>query len=321
MKARHYQEPEDFYRAQAALMAWVAERGHCNYLHKGDIGHRLFSGNSRYDPADVMRLWLDESGEIHAFAVLDLPWDAFDLQVAPSLWLSDLHIEIFDCCERETLRLSERNGKSVKEIVIEVDSCDPAYRAFVEARGYQFAKHSLSLTRHDLERLPGAELPAGFRFQDAEAEDAARLADVHNHSFTNKWSAESYGRVFQSPHMEREIVVVAPDGRFAAFTNIWIDDVNRSLLFEPVGTHSDFRRRGLGKALMAHVLKRMRAERGIICAYVCHEPAAENPASAALYASVGFKKVHEIHDYKKSVLPPASRRGEAVTRPHAASIS
>ena len=34
MQARHYQGPEDLYRAQAALMAWVRQCGHCNFLHK-----------------------------------------------------------------------------------------------------------------------------------------------------------------------------------------------------------------------------------------------------------------------------------------------
>lgn len=301
MKAYHYRSPADFYRAQAALMAWVRECGHCNYLHKGDVGHRLYSSCARYDPADVMRYWLDDRGEICAFAVLDLPWDAFDLQVAPGLRLSDSHIEIFEYCERETLRLAERGGKDIKEIIVEADDCDPAYLDFVEARGYAFSTDSFSLTRHDLVELPSAALPSGFRFHEATADDAAALADVHNHSFTNKWNAESYGKVFRSPHMEHEFVVAAPDGRFAAFTNVWIDDLNRSLLFEPVGTHADFRRRGIGKALMVRVLQRMRAERGIECAYVGHEPASKNPASAALYASVGFKKLHEIHDYSKSV--------------------
>ena len=87
--------------------------------------------------------------------------------------------------------------------------------------------------------------------------------DLHNHTFADKWNAESYGAVFGAPHMEYEWVVVAPDGRFAAFTNLWIDQVNRSMLFEPVGTHSDFRRQGLGKALMLYALRRMRDERGI----------------------------------------------------------
>ena len=302
MRVHRYQANDDLYRAQAALMQWVRQRGHCNYLHKGDVGHRLFNNCAQYDPADVMRYWLDEKGEICAFAVLDLPLDAFDLQVAPALRLSGDHIEIFEFCERETLRLAARNGKRVKEIIIEVDDCDPAYVAFVQARGYTLAKRGFTLTRHDLTRLPEAPLPPGFRFRQATADDAALLADVHNHSFSSKWNAASYEQVFCSPHMEYEIVVVAPDGRFAAFTNIWIDDVNRSLLFEPVGTHSDFRRRGIGKALMVHALERMIAERGIERAYVGHQPPAKNPASSALYASVGFKKLHKIQDYSKSLI-------------------
>ena len=299
MQARHYAGTEDLYRAQAALMQWVRQRGHCNYLHSGDIGHRLFNGCVDYDPADMMRYWLDEAGEICAFALLFPHWEGFDLQVAPSLWLSAWHEAIFDACERETLRLAERFGLEMKEVAVEAFDCDPAYVAFVEARGYAHAKHSITLTRRDLVDLPPAPLPAGFRFNEATAEDAALLADVHNHSFSAKWNAEKYLKVFRAPHMEYELVVVAPDGRFAAFTNVWVDAVNRSLLFEPVGTHSDFRRRGIGKALMTYALKRMRAERGIDCAYVCHQPPSKNPASTALYASVGFKPLHAVHEYAK----------------------
>ena len=101
--------------------------------------------------------------------------------------------------------------------------------------------------------------------------------------------------------MEYEWVVVAPDGRCAAFTNLWIDTVNRSLLFEPVGTHSDYRRLGIAKAMMVHALWLMQAEHGIKCAYVGHEPPTKNPASGALYAAVGFRKLHDIYDYAKPV--------------------
>ncbi len=301
MKACQYQGPEDLYSAQAALMAWVRARGHCNYLHKGDIGHRLFNGCYGYDPADMMRYWLDEAGEICAFAILYPHWEAFDLQVSPALWLSERHARLVDYCESETLRLAERFGISMKQIAIDVFDCDPAFIAFAEARGFTHAKHSFSLTRHDLNCLPVAELPAGFRFRQATADDAERLADVHNHSFTSKWNADSYGKVFRSPHMEFEIVAEAPDGRFAAFTNVWIDEINRSLLFEPVGAHAAFRRRGIAKALMVYAMRWMQAERGIKYAYVCHAPASENPAAAALYASVGFETLHEIYEYAKPV--------------------
>ena len=282
-------------------MQWVSQAGHCSYLHKGDIGHRLFNSCYGYDPADMFCYWVDESGEVVAFAVFFPQAETFDLQVAPRLHCSDSHLAMFDFCERETLRLAVKYDKVFADMILEVPECDRAYVNLVESRGYVRRKLFFVMTRHDLRSLPNAHLPAGFHFHDARVADAAALADVHNHSFTNKWNAESYAAVFKSPHMEREIVVAAPDGRFAAFTNIWIDDVNRSLLFEPVGTHSDFRRMGIGKALMTYVLRRMQAEAGITCAYVCHEPPDKNPASAALYASVGFKKLHDIYDYAKPV--------------------
>ena len=94
---------------------------------------------------------------------------------------------------------------------------DRAYRDFVVQRGYSRSQACITVTRHDLADIPDKPLPDGFRFHDATAADAAKLADVHNHSFTSKWDAESYRPVFEAPHMEREIVVVAPDGRFAAF--------------------------------------------------------------------------------------------------------
>ena len=301
MQHHHYQQADDLYRAQAALMQWVRKKGHCGYWRKGDIGHRLFNGCFGYDPAEMFRYWVDPAGEIFAFAILYPHWESFDLQVAPRLYCGDAHAVVFDFCVRETLRLAVKYDLVFDDMNVEAFECDRAYISIVESRGFVRRKLTTVMTRHDLVDLPDADLPAGFRFHDATLADAEALADVHNHSFTNKWNAQSYGQVFASPHLEQEIVVVAPDGRFAAFTNIWIDTVNRSLYFEPVGAHSEFRRRGIAKALMLHLLRLMPVERGIECAYVCHEPPPTNPASSALYASVGFTKLHEIYDYAKPV--------------------
>ena len=301
VEPRRYERPEDMFRCQAALMEWVRQAGHCNLLHKGDVGHRLFNAGYSHDPGDILRYWLDEDGEVAAFALLSPRWELIELQLAPRLRHGDRHAEMLACCEAESLRLAARYRLKLKKVVVEADSCDQAHIEFIRTCGYEFSKHSFTWTRHSLKQLPTAELPTGFHIHQATAADVARLADVHNHSFSKKWNADSYGAVFQAPHMEYEFVAQAPDGRFAAFTNVWIDDVNRSMLFEPVGTHADFRRRGIGKALMVAVLKRMRKERGILCAYVCHEPADKNPASSALYASVGFEKQQEIYDFKKTL--------------------
>ncbi|MYD11264.1 MAG: GNAT family N-acetyltransferase [Chloroflexi bacterium] len=301
MRQHCYSQPDDLYRAQAALTQWTREAGDCNYLHKGDVGHQLFNTCYGYDKDEVFRYWQDDAGELVAFAILAPHWEFFTLQVAPGLRGSAEHAAIFERCERETLRLAKLFNCRLKDLYVEACDCDPAYIAFVEARGYERDKHGITLTRHDLKYLPDAELPSGFRFHEATAADIDRLTELHNHTFTDKWSAATYAKVLNAPHMEREWVVVAPDGRFAAFTNLWVDHVNRSLLFEPVGAHSDFRRQGLAKALMVYALRRMQTEQGIKCAYVGHEPADKNPASGALYASVGFKPLFEIYDFKKSI--------------------
>ncbi len=49
------------------------------------------------------------------------------------------------------------------------------------------------------------------------------------------------------------------DGRGASACTIWFDTVNAVGLFEPVATHPDFQGKGLGKAVMAEGMRRMKA--------------------------------------------------------------
>jgi ribosomal protein S18 acetylase RimI-like enzyme len=121
---------------------------------------------------------------------------------------------------------------------------------------------------------------------------------VHDSAFTPKWAGGAYLPVVRTPGyaIERELVVVAPDGRFTAFLVYWLDPLSRSGLFEPVGCHSDFRRRGLTTALLYEGMRRMVAQ-GMRTAIVNHHT--DNLAAAALYRSVGFQTVYAITDYRK----------------------
>jgi ribosomal protein S18 acetylase RimI-like enzyme len=130
-------------------------------------------------------------------------------------------------------------------------------------------------------------------------EEAGKLAEAHHDAFNSQWTAEEYQRVLESPGYDpkRELVVVAPDGRFAAFCVIWLDTINKRGLFEPVGTHHDFQRQGIGRAMMVYGLREMQA-RGIKTGVVLHET--DNPASTALYKSLGFLPKYLIYDYVKT---------------------
>jgi len=129
--------------------------------------------------------------------------------------------------------------------------------------------------------------------------DCAQLAAVRNSAFEEDWSAGAFeAEVMRKPgyRPERECVVVAPDGRVAAFTITWLDPLNRVGRFEPVGTHRDFRRRGLARAMMLHALRDMRAL-GMETATVEH--AADNLPALELYRGLGFEKRWETFGYRR----------------------
>jgi ribosomal protein S18 acetylase RimI-like enzyme len=166
--------------------------------------------------------------------------------------------------------------------------------------GAGITPHAVTLrTLDDLPPVP--RLPDGFSIRTAAGvHEAEALAAVHAGSFGSNWTVAHYAHVMESPGYaaEREWVVVAPDGRFAAFAVTWYDALNQLGYFEPVGTHADFRRMGLARALMIHAMHAMRAA-GMTHASVAHEAAEENPASAALYAALGFTPQYSTHLWVK----------------------
>ena len=95
---------------------------------------------------------------------------------------------------------------------------------------------------------------------------------------------------------ELDLVAVSAAGTFASYCICWLDPVNRIGEFEPVGTHSAFRGRGLGKAVMLEGLRRLKAF-GMQTAIVCS--LGSNEASKKLYESVGLRTYNKSYDYTK----------------------
>jgi ribosomal protein S18 acetylase RimI-like enzyme len=134
-------------------------------------------------------------------------------------------------------------------------------------------------------------IPDGYRIRSMTGPvDIQRRVDVHRAAFApSRMSVQKYERLVSLPlyRFEDDLVVQAPDGQFAAFTMAWWDQAARIGEFEPVGTHPDHQRRGLGKALLSHALRRYR-DLGARSVQVYSS--LDNVASEALYQSVGFER-------------------------------
>jgi mycothiol synthase len=145
--------------------------------------------------------------------------------------------------------------------------------------------------RLDLELDP-PRVPDGYTLREMRGpDDIPARVEVHRAAFApSRMTVEKYELLVRQPHyaFDRDVVVEAPDGTFAAFAMCWADPIGEVGEFEPVGVHPDHQRRGLGRVVMRHGLRLLRAA-GMRDAVVYSLRA--NVASEALYRSAGFDEI------------------------------
>jgi GNAT superfamily N-acetyltransferase/heme-degrading monooxygenase HmoA len=301
MIRRTYAGEADLKLLQDFNSAAIAVTDHCGYLHPGDIPHHLYSGNRQYDPAEVMTIWDDDQG-MAAWLLVGPRHRSYDAQVRPDLRGGDFEREVLEYADERTVELMRRCDIPGDCIYADAFRGDTARAELLAALGWEpddELPYVLNRTPIGSINLPA--LPEGYSFRSAKGvEDAAALAEVHKASFGVDWTPESYRQVMESPGYapERELVIQAPDGTFAAFTVIRYDHLNRIGLFEPVGTHQDHRRRGLGRAVILYGMQQMAAA-GMELATVAHF--GDNDAARGLYQACGFKPWYLVDGYVKRI--------------------
>jgi ribosomal protein S18 acetylase RimI-like enzyme len=138
-----------------------------------------------------------------------------------------------------------------------------------------------------LDALPAASVPAGFRVRPVEPGELERRVDVHRAAFAPSTVVpQSYARVQASPPYRHELdwVAEAPDGRFAAFALCWLDEAIGVAELEPVGTHPDFRRLGLARAVSIAALRASGAHTGVVYSH-------GGSTASGLYDSIGLRRL------------------------------
>lgn len=302
MRHRQYQGASDVRLLQAFNSAAIAETDHCGYLHPGDIPHHLFSGNKPFDPSEILTIWEDERG-VAAWVLVGPRHRGYDAQVRPDLRGGVFERQLLQFADRRTPQLMRKHGIEGGTICADAFRWDTARNRLLTELGWVREEGPpYVLNRRPLGSLPAPVLPDGYRIRAARGpEEASALAEMHAAAFPGAaWTPGLYRRYMAAPGYaaEREYVVVAHDGTFAAFTVTWHDPVNHAGLLEPVGVHPDHRRHGLGKAVVLHALHQMKAA-GMSHATVAN--AGINEASRALYKACGFTPWYLIDDYAKAI--------------------
>jgi ribosomal protein S18 acetylase RimI-like enzyme len=175
---------------------------------------------------------------------------------------------------------------------------DEEMRGVLARHGFSEPGKAMHYTVRALDEAPELpELPDGFRYRTVEPADLAERVAIHREVWApSRVTEASYAGVTATwPYRASlDCVVEAPDGRFAAYVLAWPDDDNGVGLFEPVGTRTDFRQRGLAAAVCMFALRRLHEE-GLRRAIV---GCVDDPA-CALYQSVGFRRHARAVQYSR----------------------
>jgi ribosomal protein S18 acetylase RimI-like enzyme len=308
ISSRPYQSEADLHKIQSAVSEWIAIAGFMGYLNPSDIALRLFNGNRKYDPCEIVRLWEGRNGQIVGCGMVYPSWNSYEVLLHPIYHQPMLEMELLDWAQRELIREMQQIGREDKPIQLRVFDEDRARGALLEQRGYVRGAHIETISICSLDDpIPLSHLPAGFSIRSVQEEDADKLVALINDSFGLHWTVDGYREVMRSSGYKglTELVVVAPDERFASSCILLPDSRNRTVMFENVGTHPEFRRMGLAKALLLAGMQRMKTME-FIAAMVPHSTGdIANPsdltftvdAATALYFSAGFRPTYKIYLY------------------------
>lgn len=280
--ARMYGDESDYARMRAFLIESWALSGPPAYCTVGDLDWWRCTTNIPDVMAGV-RLWQDEQGAVVGFN-----------------WQTPGNLDFFShprqrAVEAEQLDWAEAREREAggHELTTWSMTHDAERNALLTARGYTRGDLAFVEYARDLaDEIPPDTLPAGYtpRHLRGEAELEARVA-VHRDAFApSKMTVEKHRAVMASPtyRADLDLVIVAPDGSFAAYCLVWLDVANRHGLFEPVGCHSAHRQRGLAAAVVREGLRRLQALGATGATVLSH---AESVPANRLYRSVGFREL------------------------------
>ena len=286
---RRYADASDLHALLQFASRSLAERSPLGATwHPGDIAWEL---RGDYDSKQPIRFW-ESDGTVQALAWFVGPGQLW-LEATPAG--EALVADALGWAE-ESLRRHAGSGQA-PALSVRAFHGDLRRVQQLERLGFVQAGPEAVQFEFDLAgEPPRPELPAGFCVQDCVDVDVEKRAASHRDAWndlahigianaSSSFSAAIYESVRNSPAYRPtlDLVVAAPDGALVASCICWADERSGIGIFEPMGTHPEFRGRRLARALLAEGLRRLKAS-GHARARIGTAPF--NTSAIAAYSSV-----------------------------------
>ncbi|WP_373898796.1 GNAT family N-acetyltransferase [Haloimpatiens sp. FM7315] len=247
---------------------------------------------------DYIRIW-EEEDKIVAIAHIEDTCNVF-LQVRPGY--SHLELEMVQWAE-DNCAIPVENSEN-KKIIIWAKESEEHLKELLTEQGYKKWHDCNYMNVQSLDGEYEPKLSEGYVIRSmAEDIDLCKRYNVIRKAFHPEAEYETtipncILKMISAPMYRTDLDIVAEykDGSLAAACIVWYDEQNKIGMFEPVGTHPDHGRKGLGKAILLEGLKRLK-KLGATHAYV--ESYGEE--RYAFYSSAGFKVYDKDYPWVKTI--------------------
>ena len=288
-------------------MAGLAQAFPDSNLHVSDLPYRFSSW--AFDNPDNIGLWTDDEGHLLAWAVLQTPFWTIDYAYRPAAG-GNIHRQLLAWADQR-IRIILDSPYGLPCWFVNVFASQADRISDLEILGYtsqaNMGEDSWSkvlMRRSTREPISDYNMPPGFVIRPLAGEgEADAYVELHRSVFGSRNMTPEWRRrtLYHPEHIaDLDLVVVAPDGCLAALCVCWLNRKSGETRgqVEPLGVHENYRHLGLGQAILAEGLQRLRLH-GADSVYI----ETDNYRNAAfnLYTSAGFHVIQDVLVFRKDV--------------------
>ncbi|HEY8818725.1 MAG TPA: GNAT family N-acetyltransferase [Candidatus Limnocylindrales bacterium] len=215
--------------------------------------------------------------------------------------------------ERARVRASREDTGMPVALGSFAEDTETGHRALLASVGFEPVRHFFLMRRVGLDDIPDAPLPDGVEIRPVDEDQWRTILDAENEAFRDHWGhremgESAYRATFGRTGLDTSLWVVAWDGdEVAGVVQNWIWALENERLgvergwLEHISVRRPWRRRGLGRAITAAALVRLR-EAGLEEAMLGVD--SENPNGAlGLYEGLGFAVESRAAAYRRPLRP------------------
>jgi GNAT superfamily N-acetyltransferase len=290
IRLRRYKRRVDFDKiGQFLYETYQPENRHSNWLQpRWEYMH--YHPDLDESALNKIGIW-ETDGNIVGVAHYELALGEVYFEVHPDF--THLKQEMLEYAE-DHLNIETDDGH--RYIKIYVNDFDTELEAIVKGWGYQMVMETADCwSAFNISNpFPEISLPTGFQLKSLQDDnDLRKLNRVIYRGFNHSGEPPEAGikgmeRMQSAPNYRKDlnIIVQAPNGRYASYCGMWYEARNKIAYVEPVCTDPDYHRLGLGTAAVLEGIRRCGTEGATVAFVGSQQP---------FYISMGFEKLFDIH--------------------------